>query len=87
MNQSTESTENNDSKNMAPSPDERTGHAVESGSNFEESNYSDEATERRCKIRKLLKNHKSEKLASSKYSTEARTLQCYKGDIKAHSQI
>ena len=46
--QSTESIENNDSKN------------IES----EESNYSDEATERRSKTRKLLNNHKSEKLSS-----------------------
>ena len=29
---------------MAPSPDEGTGYALESGSNFEESNYSNEAT-------------------------------------------
>ena len=51
-NQSTESTENNDSKN------------IESGSNFEESNYSDEATGRRSKTRKLLNKQKSEKLSS-----------------------
>ena len=51
-NQSTESTENNDSKN------------IESESSFEESNYSDEATERRSKFRKLLENHRSEKISS-----------------------
>ena len=36
--ESTESTENNDIKNMAPSSDEGTGYALESGSNFEENN-------------------------------------------------
>ena len=51
-NQSTESTENNDSRN------------IESGSSFGESNYSDEATERRSKTRKLLENHRSEKIIS-----------------------
>ena len=65
---------------MAPSSDERTGYAVESGSNFEESDYSDKATERRSKIRKLLKNHKFEKL-SSKSGAEAQMLQCYKDDL------
>ena len=35
---------------MAPSSDEGTGYTPESGTNFEESNYSDEATERRSKI-------------------------------------
>ena len=78
-NQSTESTGNNDSKNMTPLSDTGTGYALESGSNFEESNYSDEATERRSKIRKL---HKSEKL-SSKSSAEAQMLQCYKDDLKS----
>ena len=65
---------------MAPSSDEGTGYALESGSNFEESNYFDEATERRSKIRKLLENHKSEKL-SSKSGAEAQMLQCYKEDL------
>ena len=65
---------------MAPSTDEGTGYAQESGSNFEVSNYSDEATERSSKIRKLLKNHKSEKL-SSKFGAEAQMLQCYKDDL------
>ena len=46
---------------MAPSSDEGPGYKPESGSNFGESNYSDEATERRSKIRKLLKHRKSEK--------------------------
>ena len=32
---------------MALSSDEGTGYELESGSNFEESHYSDEATERR----------------------------------------
>ena len=59
---------------MAPSSDEGTGYALESGSSFEESNYFDEATERRSKIRKLLKNQKSEKL-SSKFGAEAQMLQ------------
>ena len=53
---------------------------LESGSNFEESNYSDEGTERRSKIRKLLKNHKYEKLIS-KSDAEAQMLQRYKDDI------
>ena len=78
--QSTESTENNDSKNMAPSSDEGTGYALESGSNFEESNYSDEATERKSKIRKLLKKNKSAKL-SSKSGAEAQMLQCCKDNL------
>ena len=78
-NQSTESAENNDSKNMAPSSEEGTGYKLESRSNFEENNYSDEATERRSKIKNLLKNGKSEKL-SSKSGTEAQMLQCYKND-------
>ena len=79
-NQSTESTENNYCKNMAPSSDEATCYALESGSNFEESNYSDEATERRSKIRKLLKSHKPEKL-SSKSGAEAQMPHCYKDDL------
>ena len=65
---------------MAPSSDEGTGYALESGSNFEESNYSGEVTERRSKIRELLKNHNSEKL-SSKSGTEVQMLQCYKDDL------
>ena len=48
--------------------------------NFEESNYSDEIIESRRKIRKLLKNHKSEKLCS-KSGAEAQMLQCYKEDL------
>ena len=72
------STENNDSENMTPFSDEGSGYALESGSNFEESNYSDEATERRIKIRKLLKNLTSESL-SSKSGAEPQMLQCYKG--------
>ena len=48
--------------------------------NFEESNYPDKATERKSKIRKLLKNHKSEKL-SSKSGAEAQMLLCYKDDL------
>ena len=71
------STENNDSENMTPFSDEGSGYALESGSNFEESNYSDEATERRIKIRKSLKNHMSESL-SSKSNAEPQMLQCYK---------
>ena len=34
MNQSTQNTENKDSKNMAPSSDEGTGYALGFGSNF-----------------------------------------------------
>ena len=79
-NQSTESTDRNDSKNMVPSSDKGTGYALESGSNFEESNYSDEAIERKTKIRKLLKNHKSGKL-SLKSGAEVQMLQCYKDDL------
>ena len=44
---------------MAPSFDKGTGYALESGSNFEESNYFDEATDSRSKIRKLLKSESS----------------------------
>ena len=65
---------------MAPSSDEGTGYALEPGSNFEESNYSDEAIERRVKNRKLLKNHMSEKL-SSKFGADAQMVQCYKDDL------
>ena len=65
---------------MAPSSDEGTGYALEPGSNFQESNYSDEAIERRVKNRKLLKNHMSEKL-SSKFGADAQMVQCYKDDL------
>ena len=85
-NQSAESTENNDSKNMAPSSDKGNGYALESESNFEESNYSDEATERRNKIRKLLKNRKFEKL-SLKSGAEAQILQCYIDDLNLKRKI
>ena len=64
---------------MVPQSDEETDYGVESGDNFEESNYSNEASERRSKIRKLLKNHSSEKL-SSESGAEAQMLQCYKDD-------
>lgn len=53
--QSTENTNNNDSENIAPSSDEGTGSALESASNFEKSNYSHEATERRSKLRNYWK--------------------------------
>ena len=43
-NQSTENRENNDSKNMTPWSDEGASYALESGSNFEESNYACETT-------------------------------------------
>ena len=57
-NQNVESTENNDSKNMAPSSYEGTGYVLECGCNFEESNYSDEGTKsrssyQRCSIKKV----------------------------------
>ena len=65
---------------MDSSSDQGTSYALESGSNFPESNYSDEAAERKSKIRKLLKNHKSEKL-SSKSGAESQILQCYKNDL------
>ena len=74
-NQSTETTEDNDSKNITSASDEGTGYAPESGSNFEESNYFDEANERRSNIRKLLKN------LSSKSGAEPQMLQCYKDDL------
>ena len=71
---------------MAPSSGEGTGYPLESGSNFEESNYSDEATERRGKIRQLLKNHKSEKL-SLKSGAESQMLQCHKDNINLKTKM
>ena len=71
---------------MAPSSDEGTGYALESGSNFEESNYSGEVTERRSKIRELLKNHNSEKL-NSKSGAEVQMLQCYKDDLNLKKKM
>ena len=85
-NQSPESTENNNNKNMAPSSAEGTSYALESGSNFEESEYFDEATKRRGKMRKLLKNHLSEKF-SSKSGAEAQMLQCYKEDLNLKGKM
>ena len=61
---------------MALSSDKGTDYALESGSNFEDSNYSDEATERRSKIRKLLKNPKSEQMIENIEALEENFKEC-----------